>query len=69
MLTIGNDELGEYLGDTIECPHCGEEHEVKRSKNKDGAMGTLSTFDCGDSSYLCGIDGKSIMHKFREDVR
>lgn len=65
MLAIGNDELGEKLGDTIICPKCGEEHPIKFGKQEmpDGTWvetKLLSFYRCGDKSYLAGIKGQRV---------
>lgn len=67
MLAIGKNELGQVLTDTIICPHCQQEHSVELSKTMDGKPGSLSFFKCGDNTYLCGIEGQSIMHKFNKE--
>jgi hypothetical protein len=56
-LAIGHGELdgNPPVGKTIKCPHCGEEHEVKDS-NPPG----LQFYNCGEKTYLCGIDGTSL---------
>lgn len=68
MLAIGNNELGGYLGATIECPHCGGTHVVENAQQVDTATGklvetkTLQFYRCdktGDA-YLCGIKGRAI---------
>ena len=55
FLAIGNEELGDMLGDTIACPRCGEKHAVEQSTPP-----KLQLYKCGDKAYLCGIGGKSI---------
>ena len=63
FLAIGNDELGEPLGDTVTCPHCGAEHAVVHSEaiDADGRVigqGAVSWYKCGDASYIAGIGGR-----------
>jgi hypothetical protein len=65
MCAIGSDELKGDLGDTIKCPHCGEEHEVKYGDRvlKDGKREPsklLAFYSCGEKSYLAGINGERI---------
>lgn len=67
MFAIGNDELERNgnLGDTYKCERCGEVHEVKygKVKNEDGTYSEskmLSYVNCGDASYLVGINGKKV---------
>ena len=66
MLAIGNNEPKKGpLGETIKCPHCGENHDVGYS-DMVLANGTkqpskaLAFYRCGGVSYLCGIDGREI---------
>lgn len=67
MLAIGNNELGEKLGKTILCPHCQEKHPIKHGTDSKGNVSKLLSFyDCGENSYLAGIEGKSIMHNFKK---
>lgn len=40
-------------GDTITCPHCKGQHEVKDS-DPPGMM----TYRCGEDTYMAGIHGK-----------
>lgn len=65
MLAVGENELGEYLGETIDCPHCGVQHRIEFGKEKqpDGTWKEsqlLSFYKCGDKTYLAGIKGRSI---------
>jgi len=66
MLVIGNEELDHAppLGSTIHCPHCGEDHEVLRSKRAEPGReeedGSLQYYNCGGKAYLCGINFKAI---------
>lgn len=53
FIAIGNDELGEELGETVDCWVCGARHPVEQSEPP-----VLSFFRCGDKLYLCGIKGK-----------
>ena len=65
MLAIGNNELGEYLGDAVDCHICGGTHAIEYGKEKmpDGTWKEstlLSFYKCGDKAYLAGIKGRSI---------
>ncbi len=70
MFAIGHDELNKAnpLGDFILCTICGERHKIKYGKEKqpDGTWKEtklLAFYDCGDKSYLAGINGKDIRNK------
>lgn len=65
MLAVGSDELKGMLGETIVCPHCGDQHQVEngKEKNKDGEMvesSLLQFYKCGDKAFLIGIKGRVI---------
>jgi len=67
FMAVGNEELGDTVGDTIMCPICGEQHEVKSSTGKpigkvppNYQPTTLQFYNCGKKSYLCGIDNRKI---------
>ena len=64
FLAIGNDELGDPIGDTVTCPHCGETHAVVHAESIDGfgnviGRGSLAWYKCGDASYIAGIGGRA----------
>ena len=65
MLAIGNNELGEKLGEVYKCTKCGGEHKITYG-TKTLADGTtaetrvLSFYKCGDKTYLAGIQGRSL---------
>jgi hypothetical protein len=70
FVAFGNDELGDLIGDTIKCPSCGEPHSVEYGerifKNEDGTerrepSKLLAYYKCGTSTYLCAINGRSVM--------
>jgi len=75
MLGLGTKELeaAPKLGKTVSCPRCGEEHEVlcsSKGRRADGSEGDtdLQFYHCPEmegSTYLCGINGKSVMKNFR----
>lgn len=69
FVAIGNDELGDDIGEYVTCPHCGDQHPVQYGDKieKDGTKTPsklLGFYKCGDNSYLCSIDGKSLMDRF-----
>ena len=68
FLAVGNDELGPELvsgGDTLTCPHCGEQHEIKDNYGVDRhgrpTNFALQSYRCGDKVYLAGIDHRSLL--------
>ena len=69
-LAVGNEELGApmFKGDFITCPHCEAQHEVYLGKNMktEEETNTLMFYKCPKTkkSYLCGIAGSNVMHKF-----
>lgn len=69
---IGNDELGDDIGQFVTCPHCSQQHLVKLAdkQNPDGTLSPsnlLSFYTCGDKAYLCAVKGKSVMRKFNQE--
>ena len=65
MIAVGENELGEYLGKTINCPHCGCQHPIEfgKSEQPDGTWKEstfLSFYKCGEKTYLAGIKGRAI---------
>jgi len=64
FVAIGNEELGDELGETIKCPQCFKEHTVDNGTVKDKETGKqvpsklLQFYTCGDTTYLIGINGK-----------
>jgi len=70
MFAIGNEELDKAspIGDSIACPKCGVEHEIKYGEKvlPDGTKipsKMLAYYKCGGACYLAGVNGKSIMGK------
>ena len=68
MFAIGNEELVNkpVVGKTIECPQCDGTHEVEYGEEilKDGTKilcDLISFYKCGEKTYLCGVNGKSIL--------
>ena len=69
-VAIGNDELGSPIGETVTCPHCAGMHPVKYGDQvlPDGRREPsrlLGFYDCGGKTWLCAVDGRSVMEKFR----
>ena len=63
FIAIGNDELGDPVGETAPCPRCSETHTVKYGEtvNKDGTRSPsklLGFVKCGEDSYLVAVAGK-----------
>jgi transcription elongation factor Elf1 len=49
-------------GYRIRCPHCNKLHLVECGTDKDGKENTFLLFyQCGDKSYLAGINGRSVV--------
>ena len=64
LLAIGNDELGDPLGDTVTCPECGADHAVIHAESIDAdgnviGRGSLAYYRCGDASYIARIGGRA----------
>jgi hypothetical protein len=49
------------IGENVKCPHCLEFHEVRGGVVKGRESDLLMFYSCGKNTYLCGLDGKSIM--------
>lgn len=65
MLSISNDEIAQLpaLAATVRCWNCDQAHPVEYSEtvHPDGTKtpnGRLAFFKCGETAYLCGINGK-----------
>ena len=66
-VAVGKHELGEPVGETVPCPHCGAEHAVEYGTSRrllpDGTWSKpepsklLGFYRCGDSLYLASVDG------------
>jgi hypothetical protein len=69
-LAFGNDELDTspplHSGEAILCPHCEGDHVVVGAIDTKTGEETESLlfYQCGDTSYLAGIDSKNIMARF-----
>jgi len=66
FMAVGNDELGDKLGETITCPRCGEPHRIEcgkkfNPKTKEYELSNLLQFyNCGNKSFMCGLNGRKI---------
>lgn len=70
FMAVGNDELGETVGDTATCPNCGEQHTVEYGEKvtRDPVTGAerrepsrlLGFVKCGEAAYLVAVNGKSL---------
>jgi hypothetical protein len=67
FIAVGNDELGDALGDTTICPACGQPHPVEYGNRvlPDGTRepSTMLGFVKCDNgkTYLVGLAGRSIV--------
>jgi hypothetical protein len=64
FLAVGADELGNPVGEFYAC-ECGEIHPVLYAEEvlMDGTKipsKLMAYYKCGDTSYLCGIAGKTL---------
>ena len=67
-ITIGNNELGEPAGETIECLFCKQQHPIEYADSRtpldNGEWSEpevykqLGFYKCGDQSYLASVDGR-----------
>lgn len=70
FVSIGNDELGPPLGDTVTCKTCGNEHPVEYGTSRrildDGTWSEpepsrlLGFYKCGEQLYLAGVAGRQV---------
>jgi hypothetical protein len=70
FLAIGNNDLGDPIGETITCPHCGGTHEIeygtKKTLQADGTWSEAVTskllgfYKCGDDLYLASLNGRAL---------
>lgn len=63
VLAVGNDELGDDLGETVDCRRCGATHPVEFGERRlpDGTWEpsrTLAFCRCEGVTYLVGINGR-----------
>lgn len=62
FIAMGNEELGDDVGDKVICPNCGKLHDVEfgvdtKTGKKSEILGFVS---CGDTQYLVAINGKKV---------
>lgn len=62
FIAVGNDELGEQVGETIICKQCGQHHAIEYGDKilPDGTKEPtklLAFYTCGKVTYLCAING------------
>ena len=67
VVAIGNDELGGPIGATVACPLCGARHPVEYGTDTATGLPSrlLGFYRCGEASYLCAIEGKTIRRSGR----
>ncbi len=68
FVAIGNDELGDEVGETAICPNCGKQHEVSYGEEvkEDGTKvksDLLGFVKCKKHSYLVSIKGQLIQKR------
>lgn len=62
--TLSNSEWVE-AGDSIQCPHCKEQHELFCVTSSDGKPTDLLLFyKCGDSAYLGALANRCVVSCF-----
>jgi hypothetical protein len=72
-IAFGNDELDAspplHSGEAILCPHCGRDHIVVGGidTKTERETETLLFYQCGDKTYLAGIDSKNVMRRFMKE--
>lgn len=70
FVAIGNDELGEPVGESIKCRVCGEQHAIEygkiRTLRDDGTWTeytpskVLGFYRCDGRTYLASLDGRAV---------
>lgn len=65
FIAIGEEDLGDPVGERIQCPHCGKTHSIEYGTrvNRDGTREPsklLGVYVCGGKTYLCAINGRAI---------
>jgi len=72
IVAFGNDELEKRpplaIGDSITCPHCGQQHVIQGGKDQNGCeTDFLLFYTCNNTkkSYLAGVKGKNVMPVFQ----
>ena len=70
FLAIGNDELGDPVGESIDCPRCGKSHPIEygtsKTRQPDGRWSKpkpsklLGFYKCGDKLYVASLNGRKL---------
>ena len=70
FIAIGNDELGEPVGDSVTCRTCGEQHAIEFGTSRrmldDGTWSEpepsnlLGFYKCGDGLFLASLNGRAV---------
>ena len=70
FVAIGNEELGEPVGESITCCACGETHAIEYGKSRtlrdDGTWTEyapsklLGVYSCGGQTYLASLGGRAV---------
>jgi len=73
FVAITDNDLGEKLGCSIDCPRCGSKHAVESSgpskvlhpdgTESVGPAGTVQFYRCNGTSYIVGIKGQKLWGK------
>ena len=59
-LAIGNNELGEDVTETAECPRCHEQHPLTYGTSNGVEYRGIGFVRCGEASYLASLDGRQV---------
>lgn len=62
FISVGQGELDDNeklkKGDVIQCPHCTGGHPVVLGRAKDDSeTDSVMYYNCGETTYLCGVNG------------
>lgn len=63
FISVGNDELGEAVGDTATCPNCREPHPLQYGTGPDGRENRLLGFvhcPVNHQAYLASLNGRVV---------
>ena len=59
FIAIGNDQLGDEVTDTADCPNCGEQHPIAYGTDEHGRpTRTLGFVRCDGRSYIVAVNGR-----------
>jgi len=72
FIMLDQSDLGDPIGETVKCPHCHQDHKVEYGQRRleDGTLvpsKMCGFFKCGGKSYLCALDGRSVMKRFNHE--